>query len=506
MQQSSASSQPGRFGLALNEDNSHFFTSRSADAMTREGVRELVDHYAVGKVDSILWCPNGMRTSYRSDVWDFIASPENIHAANQCASLTPDAKAWITNARLLDERGIDPYTIWFEACREKNISPWISMRMNDVHCALDSDSFMHSTFWRDHPDYRRNPQGREYWPDQALDYGLPAVRDHAMALIEEFFERYDMAGLELDWMRFGYHFKPGHEREGCEILTAFMARVRTLANTWASRRGHPIELGVRVPTRPENARGLGMDAVRWAREKFIDRLVLSPFWSTSDFDIPVEQWVELLGPANDAVTLAVGFERGVRGDPAFPKMPCDAELARGFAVSTYHRGADQVYLFNFMHSTFAGSDEDYQAILGQTGDLNTALLGPRRHVVTFVDTVAPGAPACQSLPVSLETNGFTPCIRIHIGPRPDKTMATAVLRLGLGNHPNTHAAHLSAWINTIACEPIEDHLTPTALTGCTRLLQFNIPRAALQEGYNVIHMSLDSPGPHTIHWAEIRIA
>ncbi len=45
-------------GLALNEDNSHFFGSRPPEAMTVEGCRELVDHYAVGQVRQILFCPN----------------------------------------------------------------------------------------------------------------------------------------------------------------------------------------------------------------------------------------------------------------------------------------------------------------------------------------------------------------------------------------------------------------------------------------------------------------
>ena len=56
-------------GIALNEDNSHFFSSRRAEDMTVEGVKELVDHYAVGQVRELLFCPNAMRTSYASRVW-----------------------------------------------------------------------------------------------------------------------------------------------------------------------------------------------------------------------------------------------------------------------------------------------------------------------------------------------------------------------------------------------------------------------------------------------------
>ena len=38
--------------------------------------------------------------------------------------------------------------------------------------------------------------------------------------------RYDFDGLELDWMRFGFHFAPGGEARGAELLTEFHRRVR----------------------------------------------------------------------------------------------------------------------------------------------------------------------------------------------------------------------------------------------------------------------------------------
>ena len=34
--------------LALNEDDSHFFSSRTGDEMTVQGLKELVDHYVTG--------------------------------------------------------------------------------------------------------------------------------------------------------------------------------------------------------------------------------------------------------------------------------------------------------------------------------------------------------------------------------------------------------------------------------------------------------------------------
>ena len=94
-----------------------------------------------------------------------------------------------------------------------------------------------------------------------------------MQLIRELAERYDFDGLELDWMRFGLHFRPGHEAEGAALLTEFTAEVRSVLNEWQRKRGHRIRLGARVPSRPETALGLGMDAVTWGRQGLVDMLV-----------------------------------------------------------------------------------------------------------------------------------------------------------------------------------------------------------------------------------------
>ena len=77
--------------------------------------------------------------------------------------------------------------------------------------------------------------------------------------------RYDFDGLELDWMRFGYHCKLGYEREGLAIRNDFTAQVSRLLDGWEKKRGHKIKLGARVPSRPQTALGLGYDVATWAQ-------------------------------------------------------------------------------------------------------------------------------------------------------------------------------------------------------------------------------------------------
>ena len=57
-------------GISLNEDDSHFFGSRQSKDMCEAGVDRLIDTYAGTDVKELLFCPNAMRTSYASEVWD----------------------------------------------------------------------------------------------------------------------------------------------------------------------------------------------------------------------------------------------------------------------------------------------------------------------------------------------------------------------------------------------------------------------------------------------------
>jgi hypothetical protein len=483
-------------GLVINEDNSHFFGSREAGEMTIEGLHAFVDQYAGTKVSHLFLCPNAMRASYRSAARDAIWDQHDQD--------NPDpgfGGTWAANAKLLHERGLDPYAVWIARCREKGISPWLSMRMNDVHDVPNLKSFMHSTFWVEHPEYWR-VQGGTGWTDRALNYAIPEVREHNMAFIRELLERYDPDGLELDWMRFGWHFAPGEEAEGAKILTQFMRDVRALTEEWSEKRGHKIQLGARVPTHPDAAAGLGMDGVLWAKEGLVDMLVPTPFWTSSDFDIPVELWRERLGDAAERVVIAPGLEYNVRGFPGGGAMANNLESCRGFAAASWHRGADQIYLFNFMDSgTIPVSTSDYRILVeqGLGPDVSTRL--SRRHIQAFRDTVPAGFPNGAALPVNGRPGGT---FELYIGPAP-KT-GTVMFIAGLAQRDGVKTATFDATINGKPCKPSDDRAEPGQYPGVVRAVQLICPLDALKDGYNEIHIQQHPEQPEQqIIWAEIRI-
>ncbi|GIT28507.1 MAG: hypothetical protein Ct9H300mP1_05530 [Planctomycetaceae bacterium] len=251
--------------LVINEDNSHFFSSRKPEDMTLKGLHAWVDQYAGSSVTHLFLCSTAMRASFRSKSRDAIWDPVN--------GKEPQDR-WPQNAKRLHEAGLDPYKIWIARCRDRKISPWLSMRMNDVHNTEDRDNFQHSTFWRTHIKFWREPNHEH---GSGLNYAYPEVRRYQMAFVRELLERYDPDGLELDWMRFPNHLTPGKEREERQILPRFVRDVRRLtrdgpgnANTrscWASAR-RPSRCGG----------GLGMDAMEWARKGVGGPFVPCPFY------------------------------------------------------------------------------------------------------------------------------------------------------------------------------------------------------------------------------------
>ena len=483
--------------LILNEDDSHFFGSRSSEQMTMEGLRGFVDQYANTAVTHLFLCPNAMKASHRSQVRDAIWEL----GEGQKPPLDEFAKKWFENARLLDERGLDPYAAWIARCREKEISPWLSMRMNDVHNADDAENYIHSSFWRKHPEFWRVPGGGG-WTDRALDYGRPEVRQHSMDYIRELLERYDPDGIELDWMRFGYHFRPGKEAEGVALLNQFMREVRGLTRQWSEKRGHPIKLGARVPTLPAASRGLGMDAMTWAREGLVDMLVATPFWATTDFDIPIEVWREEIGSASKNMVLAPGAEILVRAYPGAKPIEADLASTRGFAAAGLHRGADGIYLFNYMDpGPMAGGKDAYRTLLQEGLSLETVARQTRRHVVTYRDTVAPGMSNGVELPVDGFKGGR---FRIYIGPAPRE--ADAFVIAGLASSDGSSSGQFEIAINGQKCLSASDLTDLSLLSEVGRAVQARCPPGSLSPGYNEILIRQQTgEREQKIVWAELRV-
>lgn len=477
--------------LAINEDNGHFFGYKKPEEMNVGGLQAWVDQYAGGAVTHLFLCPNAMRASFRSKSRDAIWDPYN--------GKIPD-HPWPRNAKGLHDAGIDPYKVWIARCRRKKISPWLSMRMNDVHNTEDRDNFQHSTFWRKNIHLWREPNHEH---GSGLNYAYAEVRAYQMAFVRELLERYDPDGLELDWMRFPNHLTPGKARQERGFLTEFVREVRSLTNAWSKKRGHRILLGVRAPALPDAGAGTGMDAVAWAREGLVDLIVATPFYFSTDFDIPFELWRERLQDAPEPVTVIGGVDSTARpwisGTPVGNTM----ETLRGFAASSYHRGSHGVYLFNWMDDTqWPVPTTDYKRLLRDGVGPDVAAQGARRYPVCFHDTVPEGASRNEQLPADART-GKT--FRIHIGPKPTSGKAWAIA--GFAKRDGLVEARFEAKLNGQRLPAVEDLKATKSLGGeSARAVRFVCPLDTLQAGYNELHLAqaAGSSGQQIV-WLELRV-
>ena len=333
--------------LVVNEDNDRYLLNAKAHDLTPEGLRDYLDSVAAGgAVTHFFMCVNGQRTSYGSKVWEPIWLGINQPARNGAVNWP-----WCVNAKLLHDRGIDPYRIWIDRAREKGISPWISLRMNDVHFANSPKRICRNEdFWYDHPEWHRRPNrprdGKSPWGDYAWDYSHPEVRAHMMALVREVLDRWDMDGLELDWMRFNRCLTPGKEREQACILTDFMREIRREADAAAKRLGHPVKLGVRVPATVDIAASLGFDVAAWAKERLFDLISPSGEYATPDYvRADLKEWLALVRAGHPDALVVPGTDiQFFNGRNKAFGGHLDVGLIRGWVAN--NAGADGYYFFN----------------------------------------------------------------------------------------------------------------------------------------------------------------
>ncbi len=193
--------------------------------------------------------------------------------------------------------------------RKTKMRPWISLRMDDVHECYYEDSPLWSDFFRAHRaewnlvPHRKRTRTHEY----ELNYLVPEVYAYYLSLVEDALDNFDSYGIELDFLREAYVVGIGREREGMAVMNRFMRDVKHLAKEAAAKRGHEIKIAVRVPSSPERALCLGLDACTWAEEGLVDHVTVSSRWKTTNNDMPIGLWKQLL--RGTGVTLAAGLER-----------------------------------------------------------------------------------------------------------------------------------------------------------------------------------------------------
>lgn len=490
-------------GPVFNQDSTQFFFERSADEISARQVSDYIDQLADSGVRTFVSNVNAQRANYASRVWETDWTgydPKGPDDQPILRHLAPAAVAptrrRLDSAKRLADLDVNFHQVALARCRARGLGAWVSVRMNDMHDCMLEDSPLLSTFYKSQraANQLRAPHRGPSWSDRELNWEQPEVHEHYFKLVMEQLDTLDLDGLELDWMRFPYHFRPGHELTGGRIITDWMWRVRKECDRAALRLGHPVHLGVRVPSLPETARRCGLDAAAWAHAGLVDVVVATPFWATADLDMPMLEWKRLL--AGTKAQLAGGLEIRYQPVPDGPATTMTAELATGGALTILQQGADLVYLFNYMPERPDASGKIWESTLMRSWGgparfrdvirsmQSVAALDrlPRVHAITYRDIRAPGEAQDNTLPATDHRGQDMPwppgcALRLPTGPKPVGRAVSLNLEFSAAT---ASPEKLHVYVNGTECAH------PTLASG--RVLSYAVPNAILEDEAQVIEV------------------
>ena len=360
-----------------------------------------------------------------------------IYAEKKLANGDDVSKKWyFAFYRMNHEFGIEPWGIWIKRCKERGVEAWLSLRMNDAHdtdyeeCLKDEFAFRAK--WN---GYAIGDKYGYYW--KCLDYAYPEVRERFLGLIEEQLFMYDVDALELDFMREIWCFDYLNNPDCFLIMNDFLREVKKIVLSAEEKYNHKIKLSVRLPRDIKQCKVWGFDVETWNEEKLVDHITVTPRWSSSDSDMPINEWINRF----PNIEIAAGIETLLRFDdlrrPDGSVPHLDADMVNGLAANYFSQGAKQINLYNYFNMPITNQSENCADslplhnlrtadVLSRSGDIETVLSSKRRHVVMYQDIVPEGFKRFKPLPLNLEeTDGI---INIQTGKIPHG--AKAQLHLG----------------------------------------------------------------------------
>jgi hypothetical protein len=285
-----------RYGVAANDDGASLWQYRQVPLSAERFLRAAVDRMA--GADLLCWGVGNTRFWYGSNVTEDLDTGQQVF---------PTVQEWMahTTLRSLRASGQEPLALVCGRCHRHGMHLYASLRMNDGHFSFPPPadqpapgapdfgvphpdqlwnhqrgaqaSPLTSEFWRRHPEYRIG----ENWPGSAfsadlLDYAHAEVRAWWLGVITDIAARFEIDGVELDFMRNPFFFHPARAAAGRPLMTAFVREVREVLDEAGRRRGRHLGLAARCPTSLAGCDAIGLDVETWVRDGLVDVLIPSP--------------------------------------------------------------------------------------------------------------------------------------------------------------------------------------------------------------------------------------
>ncbi|MDE2823930.1 MAG: hypothetical protein OXK79_10555, partial [Chloroflexota bacterium] len=179
----------------------------------------MVGTYVDTPIDGFLWSVGGHDTySYETDIGErFGDGYDNLDESQQRS---------VDNLSYLMEHHGGPMEVIAGLCRRAGVEFFPSVRMNE-HYDMPESAPQYSHFRRDNPEYLIGkgediPGPTLEWGIRTgLDYAVPAVRSYMASIAVELVSRWDVDGIELDYMRHPAYFRIEEAYSNRYLMTDF---------------------------------------------------------------------------------------------------------------------------------------------------------------------------------------------------------------------------------------------------------------------------------------------
>jgi len=362
--------------------------------------------------------------------------------------------------------GIDPYDVWFRRCRQRGMEAWLSVRMNDCHCPDETACFLRSDFFYEAREKGWMVGDAYGYYRYCFDYAVPEVRRRMLDYIAEQLDRYDVDGLEMDFMREIICFDYQNCPDKVEIMNGFMREAARIAAAAGEKWGHTIKRIVRLPREIDQCLVYGFDPETWVKEGLVDHINVTPRWETCDNDMPIAYWKEKIPGAE----ISAGIETlCLRNDSGLTQA--DADVVNGLAAAYISQGADAVYLYNYYMNPYGRTNlhktnvsefrKRTDTVIRRCGSGKTVFSSPRRHIITFQDIAPAGYDRIKPLPMKTEAGGKRE-ISLPVGYAAPSSQARLILGFSTGS-PET----MRISVNGTECRNWESCTVPALTTDYT---------------------------------------
>ena len=416
------------------------------DTFYVEDLYPFVDIYRGTQVTDILFNIFAQSSVTDSDCWD---SYKELYERTEENGIPVDYKDYWNSYYVINQvYKTDPFAVWIARCRSNGQNPWISIRMNDAH-GFDNDTYLiRSQFY-----YTALKNGwvlgENYgYYKGCYNYAVPEVREKMLSYIREQVTRYDVYGLELDFVREIQCFPHmTADREECtRIMNGFIRQVKAIVREAEAVHGHPVKIAIRVGRDMTHTLHYGLDPVYWAKEKLFDVLIPTPRFRSSDSGMPVEEWKALL----PGVEIVPGIETLVSVSNGCASAT--KEIAFGLCANYLSYDPDGLYFYNYflsplMYGHPPQEDSDAHptwvqtrslAVLHNCGDYETIYNNPVRFALITQTDDHNGCPPCWQ-PVPARLSEEETVIELRTGAIPSGKL----LSLIVGVKSETHAFSVS---------------------------------------------------------------